>query len=186
MTMDRFLRWLATYATLFVTAHAVAAQDDPRLDTLFKRLAAATDAHEAEIVENAIWTIWHQSGDADVDALLAYGIRAMAGGLNELALQAFTEVTRRAPRFAEGWNKRATVNYMMERNEDSIADIEKTLALEPRHFGALSGLGLVNLALGRDEAALEAFRRALAVDPHLPGAAERIRELEDRVKGQRM
>ncbi|HEX9835384.1 MAG TPA: tetratricopeptide repeat protein, partial [Alphaproteobacteria bacterium] len=132
-----------------------------------------------------IWTIWHVSGDETIDRMMAEGVNAMTFRDLDRALAVFDAMVGKAPNFAEAWNKRATVRYLRGEHRGSIADIERTLALEPRHFGALSGLGLVSLALGRDEAALEAFRRALAVDPYLPGAAERIRELEDRVKGRR-
>ncbi len=85
---------------------------------------------------------------------------------------------------AEGWNKRATVHYLMASHQESLGDIERTLALEPRHFGALSGRGLVNLALGREEAALQAFEAALQIYPHLPGAKSHIKALREKLKGK--
>src|SRR5262249_19098858 len=104
----------------------------------------------------------------------------------ESAEKIFSEMVERKPKFAEGWNKRATVRYLARNYEGSLTDIDKTLALEPRHFGALSGLGMVNMALGRDEAALAAFQRAFALYPNLPGAQEQMRELEERIKGRRI
>jgi len=102
------------------------------------------------------------------------------------ALGAFDEIIRLAPGFAEGWNKRATIHYLLGNYDASAADIESTLALEPRHFGALSGLGLVRIAQGDEAKALEAFEAALAVHPHLPGADSHIKELRQRVKGKRI
>jgi tetratricopeptide (TPR) repeat protein len=185
MTMEQFMRWLATAATLFVAVPVLAAQDDPRLDALFGRLAVTDDTREAQLCETVIWSIWHQSGDPRIDALMARGLGAMATEDYDEAEKTFTQIVERAPNFAEGWNKRATVRYLLGKHRGSIEDIDKTLVLEPRHFGALSGLGLVYLALGREDKALDAFKRALAVHPHLPGTAEKIEELEEKLKGRR-
>ena len=179
------MRWLAAAATLFVAVPVLAAQDDPRLDALFGRLAVTEDPREVNVCETLIWSIWHESGDQRIEALLAQGLGAVEARSYDAAEKMFTAITERKPDFAEGWNKRATVRYMMGKHQGSIEDIEKTLELEPRHFGALSGLGLVYLALGRDADALAAFRRALAVHPHLPGTAEKIEELEQKLKGRR-
>ena len=186
MTMERFMRWLATAATLFVAVPVLAAQNDPRLAALFERLAVSEDDREGELIQSVIWSIWLQSGDPRIDALMARGMEAMEGRDLAGAEKAFTEIVEKKPKFAEGWNKRATVRYLARNYEGSIADIEKTLALEPRHFGALSGLGMVYLALGREAEALAAFKRANALYPHLPGAQDQFRELEERIKGRRI
>ena len=182
--MRRFMHWLATAATLSFAVPVQAGQNDPRLDSLFDELRAAPTEEAARPIESAIWQIWMLAGNGAVDAEMLRGIAAMSDGDEEAALAAFTRITVLQPDFAEGWNKRATVNYMLGHIDDSVADIEKTLALEPRHFGALSGLGLINLALGRDRQALAAFEAALKVHPHLPGAETRIRELREKVRGR--
>ncbi|MBK19344.1 MAG: hypothetical protein CMM52_10975 [Rhodospirillaceae bacterium] len=115
---------------------------------------------------------------------MTIGIGAMGASDGETALTAFNEITTRAPDYAEGWNKRATLFYLAGEHELSIADIKKTLDLEPRHFGALSGLGLVYMALGEERKALDAFEQALEIHPHMEGADTHIRELRDIVKGR--
>jgi tetratricopeptide (TPR) repeat protein len=163
---------------------ARAAQDDARLDTLFGKLQVVTQAHDARIIELAIWEVWGQSGSATVDLLMQQAAQAMASRDDEHALNMLNTVVEQMPGFAEGWNKRATLYYMMGRMEESLADIERTLELEPRHFGALSGLGLVNSALGDDKAAYEAYQRALKVNPHLAHAKSEARRLRKKVKGE--
>ncbi len=96
------------------------------------------------------------------------------------ALQLFDAVTAERPDFAEGWNKRATVLYMMGALDASAKDVDKVLELEPRHFGALSGLGLINASKDKDDAAIEAFQRALEINPHMPGAKQNIDMLKKR------
>ncbi len=185
-SVKRFLAWLATAATLTFPLPGIASQDDPRLDALFGKLKSTNDVTEAQVIEQAIWRAWLVSGDDKVDAIMAHGVRAMAFRDHAAALGAFDKIVRLAPGFAEGWNKRATVHYLLGDYKASAADIERTLALEPRHFGALSGLGLVRLAQGDEAKALEAFEAALEVHPHLPGADSHIKELRQRVKGKRI
>lgn len=182
--MKRLVAWLATAATLTVALPGAASQTDPRLDGLFARLKAARDGAEADRIEQAIWRLWHVSGDAAVDGVMGRGLEALARRDYLAALEAFDAVVRAAPDFAEGWNKRATAYYLLGGYDASAADIERTLALEPRHFGALSGLGLVRLAQGDERAALDAFERALAAHPHLPGAETHIRALREKLGGR--
>jgi len=161
---------------------ALADQADARLDHLFQQLHAAPDAAHARIIEQVIWTIWIEHPDTAVSQLMRNGIAAMGRGDQRAALKSFDQVVAIAPDYAEGWNKRATVHYLLGNYEASLADIERTLALEPRHFGALSGRGLVYAALEEWDLALESFDAALAVHPQMPGAklnADAIRhELE--------
>ncbi|MCY4547485.1 MAG: tetratricopeptide repeat protein [Defluviicoccus sp.] len=184
--MRRVMAWIAAAASLSFATVGLANQNDPRLGPLFERLKAAPSAEAAAPEEQAIWRIWHESGSAEIDALMVRGLRAMGTRDLRAALAAFDEMVRRAPEFAEAWNKRATVNYLIGRLPESIADIDRTLALEPRHFGALSGLGLVRLAEGEDEKALDAFDRALAVHPNLAGADTHIRALREKLRGRRI
>ena len=163
---------------------AFADQKDSRLDSLFDQLKTSATPREAAILELSIWQIWSETEDDDAALLFRRGLEAMAAGDTEAALRRFTEVTKRAPDFAEGWNKRATVLFMMGDYDASVADVEQTLALEPRHFGALSGLGLINMALGRDAAAVKAFEAALAIHPHLPGAQKFVKELKAKLAGK--
>ncbi len=178
------MHWLATAATLSFVVPLQAGQNDPRLNELFEGLHAAPSEDEARPFEEAIWQAWLLSGNGAVDAQMLRGLSALGQGQNAAALEAFTRATEMQPDFAEAWNKRATVNYILGRYDDSVADIEKTLALEPRHFGALSGLGLINLALGREREALEAFEAALRIHPYLPGADTQIRDLREKVRGR--
>jgi tetratricopeptide (TPR) repeat protein len=181
----RLRRWpalLLLLAGLLAAPGVGADQKDPRLDALFAELKSAESADAAAPVEAQIWEIWLQSGDAKVDAVMAEGIAALDEADYDTALAAFSDVVAQAPEFAEGWNKRATTLYLMGRLADSIADIGRVLALEPRHFGALSGLGLCNVQLEKDQAALDAFQRALAVDPNSSGVKRNIEELKKRIE----
>ena len=182
--MKRLAAPIIALVLLVLAIAAQAAQNDARLDGLFARLKSAANPVEARLVEEAIWQIWLISNDARANMLMAKGVGAMNRGDNARALAAFDDIVKILPGFAEGWNKRATVHYLMGSHEASLGDIERTLALEPRHFGALSGRGLVDLALGRDEAALEAFEAALRIHPHLPGAKFHIKALREKLKGK--
>ena len=157
-----------------------ARQDDTRLDKLFEALQTTTDAREAQITEARIWELWFRSGRADIDDLLSRGGEAMNRRDFDEAMERFNEVIEKDPDFAEGWNRRATLHFLMGNFAASIADIDTTLGLEPRHFGALSGLGLVNIRLENFSAAIKAFEEALDVNPHMPGARQNIRLLRRR------
>ena len=141
-----------------------------RLDILFDLLKETDTVDEAQSVEVEIWKLWTITGKSDLDSFMVTGISAMRLGNLQHALMAFDLLVDNAPEFAEAWNKRATVHYMMGNYDASMADIRRTLLLEPRHFGALSGLGMIFANTGEDEAALKAFERALGIHPHLPGA----------------
>ncbi len=161
-------------AFLLLVPAAGAAQDAGRLDDLFARLAVAEEAGDARTVERLIWAEWLRSGDGETDVLMKRAITAMAAQHFGKALEILDTVVARAPGFAEGWNKRATVLYLVRRFDESLADIERVLALEPRHFGAISGVALIRLAQGDKAAALAAVLRALEIYPLLPGARELI------------
>ena len=152
-------------------------QNDTRLDSLFSQLQITDSGQKARTIEKFIWRIWRESGDESVDQLMVDGVKAMGGGNYEGALIAFNSIVKGAPNFAEGWNKRATLYWLMGDFEKSVEDINRTLALEPRHFGALSGLAMIRESQERPLDALQAFERALEIYPAMPNAAERIRKL---------
>ncbi|MCH8952812.1 MAG: tetratricopeptide repeat protein [Proteobacteria bacterium] len=162
---------------------AEAALRRDRLDALFARLARGGGA-DWQGVQNEIWAQWFESGSPAMDLLLARATRAMDNGRLELALRFLDDLVRLAPDFAEGWNKRATVYFMLGEYGRSVADIERTLALEPRHFGALSGLGMILERLGDKTGAMRSYRRGLEVHPNLPGAAEGVERLAPEVDGR--
>ncbi len=167
-------------------APAFAAQDDPRLDGLFTRLQATDDQAEVERLTGAIWSIWHQSGRDMVDAQMRQGQWYMRLGILRSALDDFSTAVAWAPDFAEAWHKRATVHFLMGNYPASIADLRRTLDLEPRHFGALGGLGLIYLKLDQERAALEALEKALEINPHLSGTRQKVEELHDKLDGRKV
>jgi tetratricopeptide (TPR) repeat protein len=159
-------------------------QRDARLGPLFAQLQTASSATAAEAIERRIWQIWGESDDAAVGQLLREGVIAMAEGQYPVALERFDRLVMEVPDFAEGWNKRATVYYLMGNYPASVLDIKRTLELEPRHFGALSGLGLIYDAIDDPAAALRSFEAAVAINPYLESAQERIKELRRQLSGR--
>jgi tetratricopeptide (TPR) repeat protein len=152
------------------------------VDRLVVRLADA-DLRIRVLATAALWRVWSRSGEPAVDALLERGIEQMQNGDFEGALATFTAVVGRKPEFAEGWNKRATVLFLMGRHEASLKDCDEVLRRNPKHFGALSGAGQNHAELGHLERALDFYRRALAVNPNLHGVATSIRVLEQHLRG---
>lgn len=145
------------------------------------------DAEVRERAQAALWAIWQRSGDAEVDRLLQRGIVLMAEGRYPDAVAVFSEVIARAPAFAEGWNKRATVYYLMGDDDRSLADCEEVIRRNPIHFGALSGFGLLYLRKGELERAADYFERALGVNPNLEQVAavlEQIRQVLEQRRRQ--
>lgn len=171
---------LVLLSTLLPLQSGSADQNDPRLDELFARLQTVEDESMAAELTRDIWRLWRSSDNALVEEAMERGTRALAANRLVRAERWFDQVVEMSPDFAEGWNQRATVRYLRGRLAESAADIRRTLLLEPRHFGALAGLGLVYMELEREAAALDAFRRALAVNPHLSGARENLELLERR------
>jgi tetratricopeptide (TPR) repeat protein len=179
MCLRRIGRLVAasSVALILLTGVAGAAQDDPRLNALFDKLRTTDNPAEARIVELAIWQIWSESGDPATDSLMDLGATALQGRDFAGALGLFDAITERSPDFAEGWNKRATVLYMMGASERAAEDVARVLSLEPRHFGALSGLGLIDIQLHRDNDAIAAFQQALKLNPNMPDAKAHLEEL---------
>jgi len=172
---------------LMLAAPAVASATharDPNLDPLLDRLKAAPTETEAKSIEQAVWQAWMHSGDVEADSLMLLGVSAMQVGNLPAALAVFDRLVDHAPDFAEAWNKRATVHYLLGDYERSVADIERTLALEPRHFGALSGLGMIYDALGKEEAALKAFQAVLRIHPQLRGIRSHVESLREKLAGR--
>ena len=191
--MKRDMRWtiwqivvFGILATLMMAAPATgwADQSDERLEELFDRLRTTADPLEAQIIEVQIWRIWTDSGQVDLNALVEEGSQSMAQGLLKEAIAIFDRVVTTLPDFAEGWNKRATAHYLNGDYPASVIDIERTLALEPRHFGAISGMGLIFMARGDEANALRAFEEVLKVHPHARGAKARVEELHKKLRAQ--
>ncbi|MEY4696576.1 MAG: hypothetical protein RIT14_1004 [Pseudomonadota bacterium] len=175
-------RVVAAGLLLFALALPGAAQT-PTLDDLFEALKSA-DAGESQQLEQEIWTEWSKSGSAAMDLLLQRGRDATMAGENEAAIEHLTALTDHAPDFAEGWNARATAYYQAGLYGPAIEDIARTLTLNPRHFGALSGLGMIFEDLGKPDKALEVYRAALAIHPHLQGVLDAVARLEAETAGQ--
>ena len=139
---------------------------------------ADTDPRVRRFTVTALWQIWSRSGDAAIDKLFARGLEQMQAADYADALLTFNTIVNRKPDFAEGWNKRATLYFLMGENQKSLKDCDETLKRNRYHFGAMSGAGQIHLQLGNPEQALEFFRRALDVNPNLEGPAQVIPLLE--------
>ncbi len=155
-----------------------------RLDTLFAELKREPDADKAKRVAERIQTVWAQSGSATVDLLMGRAATAIGKKDDAAAMDLLDQVIVLDPNYAEGWNRRATINYAANRYGASIRDVEEVLRREPRHFGALMGLGAMQEELGRNRQALDAFTRALAVYPALKEAQDAVLRLSDKLAGQ--
>ncbi len=141
------------------------------VDVLMRRLED-DDGDVRGAAADAIWQIWSRSGDAEIDRLFARGVEHMQSQSFDDALKVFDEIVRRRPAFAEGWNKRATVYFLLGENEKSLRDCDQVLERNPRHFGALAGAGQIHLRLGHLQQALDFFQRALQVNPNLHAIRE--------------
>jgi tetratricopeptide (TPR) repeat protein len=135
--------------------------------------------------ERAMWAVWSRSGDPEIDRLFGRGLAEMRRGEGEAAVETFGEVVRRRPEFAEGWNKRATVYYLLGEYRKSLADCDEVMKRNAYHFGALSGYGMIYLKLDRPARALEYFERALAVNPNLDEVRRTVEALRALLRQRR-
>lgn len=156
------------------------------LDSLFEQLKNAESEDAAAFVENLIWELWMTSEREDINVLMTRGLEELSENNYTRAIQVFTAIIELAPDFPEGWNKRATAYYLKGDFAASVRDIEKTLALEPRHFGALSGLGLIYSALGNEQAALKAYEAVLELHPQQKTLRKYVEELRRKLGIRRM
>ncbi|NJL08638.1 MAG: tetratricopeptide repeat protein [Methylacidiphilales bacterium] len=154
------------------------------LDRLFSLLQHAPDTASAKLVEARIWSQWFQSGSDTADLLMARARIAMDDNDTDVALELLDALVAVVPHYVEAWNRRATVNYMRKDFGSALHDVAETLAREPRHFGALVGLGLILQEIGQDKKALEAFRQALSLNPHLERVPDLIKQLTPKVEGR--
>jgi tetratricopeptide (TPR) repeat protein len=159
----------------------VASQTDPRLNALFSSLRSAANTEEADVIASEIWAIWHEADDPAAAQLMSNGVEAMNAGDAASALKSFNALTISTPDFAEGWNRRATLYYLLGDYDSSIADIEKTLSLEPRHFGALSGLALIREAQHKWFEALEALDKVSKIYPKMSELEQRLDQLSQQL-----
>src|ERR1700748_792047 len=191
-------------ATAFVTP--ALAQDNPRaaprkkppeapsklpradknrgIDFLLGALKAAPDEASAKHVEARIWAIWMQTPSDTAALLMVRAKAAMDAQKLDVALKLLDAVIKLRPDYTEAWNRRATVYYLQNDYARSLQDIEQVLVREPRHFGALAGLGMIMQDLGDDKRALDAFRKALAVNPYLDKLPELVKTLTEKVEGR--
>ena len=153
---------------------------DETLDRLFASLHRASNEQVAKATEDKIWELWSRSDSPTAEVLLGQALVAMGESENAASLEILDRIIAAYPTYAEAWNKRATVQFLIGNYYASLSDIEKVLELEPRHFGALAGRGMIYERQGKWSDALEAFREALIMNPNMTGVKNAIHELEKR------
>ena len=156
---------IVSISFLFASKIALADQNDPRLNNLFKKLNETENQDEIRDLISDIWNIWYEVDDPKVIEYFEKGIQAMNLRNYPLAIRFFNNLIEKDPNFAEGWNKRATVHFMMGNFDQSMQDIIKTLELEPRHFGALDGMGLIFIHQGQFQQAIDVYDKMLEIFP---------------------
>ena len=154
------------------------------LDFLFGALKAAPDEGSAKHVEARIWAIWMQTPSDTAALLMMRAKTAMDAHQMDVALKLLDAIIKLRPDYTEAWNRRATLYYLQNDYARSLADIRQVLVREPRHFGALTGLGMIMQEIGDDKHALDAFRRALAINPHLEKVPDFVKALSEKVEGR--
>jgi tetratricopeptide (TPR) repeat protein len=184
------MSWRCLLFTLIVLAGPASAAGAPisdanELDALFARLKLTHDPAEAGVIESRIAEIWGQSPSDTANLLYERGLEAMDDD-QELALELFGAVTELEPEFAEAWQELGAVNFALEAHDAAILSLERALALEPRHYGALLGMATIFEMYGNKKVALEALRRASRINPHIPDIERRVRALSFGVEGQRI
>ncbi|BCG70305.1 hypothetical protein MesoLj113a_14630 [Mesorhizobium sp. 113-1-2] len=155
-----------------------------RLDKLFSDLKRERNEKAAERIAGNIWSEWFQSGSASIDLMMLWSQKAMDNQKFDVALDFLDQVVTLQPTYAEGWNRRATVHFMMKNYGKSMADIDRTLQLEPRHFGALSGLAQIMALTGHKQSALEAWQKVLAIYPMMRSAQDQVATLSEELAGE--
>ncbi|MEQ8832593.1 MAG: tetratricopeptide repeat protein [Alphaproteobacteria bacterium] len=177
----------ALFAITVASGPVLADQNDKRLGALFEVLLnAAPGSPEAMVAQQQIWSLWLQAPTATGRILMAQGVDQMQTQDLTGAIKTFTALIELEPDFAEAWNKRATVYFLMGLYPESLADIDETLNLEPRHFGAQSGQGLVFDAMKEPEAALQSFEKALSLNPHMPQIESRAEQLRAELRARQL
>jgi len=173
---------LSVFFLLLLSASADADQNDTRLSELFRSLKSTENVSKASVFESKIWHIWMEHHDLEVESAMFQGLEAMKLQQFEQAFAHFSLLIKLAPDYAEGWNKRATVLYLMGRFKESEADVLRTLELEPRHFGALSGQGLIRIALQDWTGAIYFLESALKINPHMHGVIMNLKYARQKQK----
>ncbi|ESY75446.1 hypothetical protein NKJ90_18265 [Mesorhizobium sp. M0051] len=162
----------------------VATTKQARLDQLFNDLKRERNEKAAERIAGNIWNEWSQSGSASIDLMMQWSQKAIEGQKFDVALDFLDQVVILQPTYAEGWNRRATVHFMMKNYGKSMSDIDHTLQLEPRHFGALSGLAQIMALTGHKQSALEAWQKVLAIYPMMRSAQDQVGTLSEELAGE--
>ena len=173
---------LSVFFLLLLSTSADADQNDARLAELFRSLKSTENVSKASVFESKIWHIWMEHHDPEVESAMFQGLEAMKLQLFEQAFGHFSLLIKLAPDYAEGWNKRATVLYLMGRFKESEADVLRTLELEPRHFGALSGQGLIRISLQDWTGAIYFLESALKINPHMHGVIMNLKYARQKQK----
>ena len=154
------------------------------IDRLFEALKIAPDEESAKYIEGRIWALWYASGSDTANLLMTRVKAATEGKDYDLALKLVNAVIDMKPDFAEAWNRRATLYFLKKDYGRALADIQEVLRREPRHFGALSGLGIILQEFGDDKRALDAFRRTLAIHPKIERIPDLAKSLAEKVDGR--
>jgi tetratricopeptide (TPR) repeat protein len=163
---------------------AAVVKPENRLDTLFAELKRERNERKAERIAARIFEEWNRSGSASVDLMMLWSQKAMEAEKFDVALDFLDQVVTLSPGYAEGWNRRATVHFMMRSFGKSMADIDRTLQLEPRHFGALAGLAQIMKERGSKELALDAYQRVLDIYPMMRSAQNEVATLSEELAGE--
>ncbi|SFO48690.1 hypothetical protein SAMN03159463_02093 [Mesorhizobium sp. NFR06] len=166
------------------TPPSVAPTKQGRLDQLFAELRRERNEKAAERIAGRIWNEWNQSGSASIDLMMQWAQKATEDQKFDVALDFLDQVVTLQPDYAEGWNRRATVHFLMKNYGKSMADIDRTLQLEPRHFGALSGLAQIMADTGHKQSALEAWQKVLAIYPMMRSAQNQVSTLSEELAGE--
>ncbi len=175
---------LAGLAMLAATGMAMADQKDPGLDRLFARLRTVEDPVAARALVQAIWETWLAPADDDAGVLMRRGLQQMGTGEIDAAIETYSQLIELRPEFAEAWNKRATLYWMAGDHVRSVADIRRTVALEPRHFGAWSGLGMILAERDDLAGAVVAYEEVLKHRPGAEGVKGELARLRSKLKAR--